>query len=73
MWRDGMSELAVRVEGLGKEYRLGGPRERYTTLRDQLNKLASAPLKALLGRRERSEQNPPFWALKDVSFEARGK
>jgi len=71
MWRDGMSELAVRVEGLGKEYRLGGPRERYTTLRDQLNKLASAPLKALLGRRERSEQNPPFWALKDVSFEVR--
>ena len=44
-----MSELAVRVEGLGKEYRLGGPRERYTTLRDQLNKLASAPFRALRG------------------------
>ena len=71
MWCDGMSELAVRVEGLGKEYRLGGPRERYTTLRDQLNKLASAPFRALRGRGERSEQNPPFWALKDVSFEVR--
>ena len=66
-----MSELAVRVEGLGKEYRLGGPRERYTTLRDRLNKLASAPFRALLGRGERSEQNPPFWALKDVSFEVK--
>ena len=66
-----MSELAVRVEGLGKEYRLGGPRERYSTLRDRLNKLASAPFKALRGRRERSEQNPPFWALKEVSFEVR--
>ena len=66
-----MSELAVRVEGLGKEYRLGGPRERYSTLRDRLNKLASAPFRALFGRSERSEQSPPFWALKDVSFEVR--
>jgi len=69
-----MSELAVRVEGLGKEYRLGGPRERYTTLREGVNKTASAALRALRGRGERSEQNPPFWALKDVSFEVpRGK
>ena len=66
-----MSELAVRVEGLSKEYRLGGPRERYSTLRDRLNKLASAPFRALRGRRERSEQNPPFWALKEVSFDVR--
>ena len=66
-----MSELAVRVEGLGKEYRLGAQRERYSTLRDQLNKLASAPLRALRGRGERSEQDPPFWALKDVSFEVK--
>jgi len=66
-----MSELAIRVEGLGKEYRLGGPRERYTTLRDRVNKLASAPFRALRGRGEHSEQNPWFWALKDVSFEVR--
>jgi lipopolysaccharide transport system ATP-binding protein len=64
-----MSELAVRVEGVGKEYRLGGTRERYTTLRDQVNKLATAPLRALRGRGRRPEQEPPFWALKDVSFE----
>jgi len=63
--------LAVRVEGLGKEYRLGAQRERYSTLRDRVNKLASAPFRALRGRGERSEQNPPFWALKDVSFEVR--
>jgi len=66
-----MSELAVRVEGLGKEYRLSGPRERYPTLRDRLNKLASAPFRALRGRGEPSEQSPPFWALKDVSFTVR--
>ena len=56
-----MSELAVRVEGLGKEYRLGAQRERYSTLRDQLSKLASAPLKAVFGRAEPPEQDPPFW------------
>ena len=71
MWRDEMSELAVRVEGLGKEYRLGAQRERYSTLRDQLHKLASAPLKALRGRGERSKQDERFWALKDVSFEVK--
>ena len=38
-----MSDVAIRVEGLGKQYRLGGPRERYPTLRDQVHKLASAP------------------------------
>jgi lipopolysaccharide transport system ATP-binding protein len=71
MWCDGMGELTVRVERVGKEYRLGGPRERYSTLRERINTLASAPFRALRGRGERSEQRPPFWALKDVSFEVR--
>ena len=63
-----MSDLAVRVEGLGKEYRLGGPREQFSTLRDRLDNWASAPFRAWCGRTTRPEQNPPFWALKDVSF-----
>ena len=62
-----MSELAVRVENLGKEYRLGGPRERYSTLRDQLQEWTS--LRGLLRRAKRAEHRPLFWALKDVSFE----
>ena len=48
-----------------------GQRERYTTLRDRLNKLASAPFRALRGRGERSKQDRLFWALKDVSFEVK--
>jgi lipopolysaccharide transport system ATP-binding protein len=64
-----MSELAVRVGGLGKQYRLGGHGERYSTLRDQLSKLASAPFRGFGRRAGYSEQNPAFWALKDVSFE----
>jgi homopolymeric O-antigen transport system ATP-binding protein len=66
-----MSELVIRVKNLGKEYQLGAHRERYSTLRDQLNKLASAPFRVLRRRGEPSEQTPPFWALKDVSFGVR--
>lgn len=62
-----MNDVAIRVEGLGKQYRLGGPRERYSTLQDQIRKWTS--LRALLRRSPRTGARPPFWALKDVSFE----
>jgi lipopolysaccharide transport system ATP-binding protein len=62
-----MNDVAIRVDGLGKQYQLGGPRERYSTLQDQIRKWTS--LRALLGRAARAEARPPFWALKDVSFE----
>jgi lipopolysaccharide transport system ATP-binding protein len=64
-----MGDLAIRVEGLGKQYRLGGPRERYLTLRDAVRRWATAPLRALLRRADRAKSRPAFWALKDVSFE----
>jgi lipopolysaccharide transport system ATP-binding protein len=62
-----MSDVVVRVEGLGKEYRLGG-RPAYTTLGEQLRNWS--PLRGLLGR-GRADAPPPFWALKDVSFEVK--
>jgi lipopolysaccharide transport system ATP-binding protein len=62
-----MGEAAIRVEGLGKQYRLGGPQEQYATLRGQIQKWTS--LRSLLRRRTRDEARPPFWALRGVSFE----
>ncbi|HZW29900.1 MAG TPA: ABC transporter ATP-binding protein, partial [Isosphaeraceae bacterium] len=62
-----MSDVAIRVEGLGKRYRLGGPRERYSTLRDQIRSWSSP--RGRLRRTDRDERRPPFWALKDVSFQ----
>ncbi len=56
-----MSDIAIRVEGLSKQYRIGGKQERYRTLRDTL---------AGLGRRKTSESET-FWALQDVSFEVK--
>src|ERR1700674_2833930 len=64
-----MGDVAIRVDGLGKKYRLGGPQERYTTMRDQIRKWTS--LRALLRRGKHPESRPSFWALKDVSFEVK--
>jgi lipopolysaccharide transport system ATP-binding protein len=69
-----MSDIAIRAEGLSKQYRLG-PRERYRTLRDSLSDALMAPFR----RFSRSFSNgddsgdypETFWALKDVSFEVR--
>lgn len=65
---------AIRVEGLGKRYRIGGPVERYKTFRD-----AMAQGAARLGKRIRglvggngagvAPKYETIWALKDVSFE----
>ena len=59
-----MSAFAVRVEGLGKRYRLGGRRDPYFTLRDALTRLVSSPFRPREAREE-------FWALRDVSFDVR--
>ena len=68
-----MSEFAIRIEGIGKKYRLG-ERDRYKTLRDALTRTVTAPFQALsrlasgqsLIQRSKPEE---FWALTDVCFE----
>lgn len=65
-----MSNVAIRVEGLHKQYRLGGAQQRYKTLRDSI---ANAALRPFRRWRNKDHQDPVdtslFWALKDVSFE----
>ena len=70
-----MSEIAIRVEGLGKQYRIGR-HERLTTLRDKLSDAMRWPVRAaqaLLQRNGNSRAVPAetIWALKDVSFEVK--
>jgi lipopolysaccharide transport system ATP-binding protein len=75
-----MSDIAIRVENLGKQYRIGALRQGagaygYQTLRDSISSAFSAPFRkarALVGRREFPESvQDRFWALKDLSFEVR--
>lgn len=80
-----MSDIAIRVERLGKRYRIGR-RERYTLLSERIGGLVSAALRALrfrgnghLPASEASLRQPDgetreadtIWALRDVSFEVK--
>ena len=55
-----MSDFAIRVDGLGKRYRLG-ERERYRTLRESWG--------SKFKNRNGLRQVDTFWALRDVAFE----
>lgn len=58
--------IAIRAEGLGKQYRIGEiGRARYETLRD---KIAHLP-RNLLGRQRVRRDPTVIWALENVSFE----
>jgi lipopolysaccharide transport system ATP-binding protein len=65
-----MSEIAIQVENLSKEYRISATQERYVTLRDRLAEAISWPLRRLLGKTPaKPPDTQPFWALRDVSFD----
>jgi lipopolysaccharide transport system ATP-binding protein len=67
-----MNDIAIRVEDLGKRYRIGTAPERYKTLRDTIVAGVNAPLQRL--RRgsaltATSRDASTIWALRNVSFE----
>ena len=73
-----MSDIAIRVDNLGKQYHIG-QRERYHSLRDSLARTLSAPARwlgsAFSSKHKTSHSDgqdaDTFWALKDVSFEVK--
>jgi lipopolysaccharide transport system ATP-binding protein len=68
-----MTDIAVSVLGLGKQYRLGGGAH-YHTLREAVTHLARTPWRWLGRARHGSARNDAdntIWALRDVSFEVR--
>lgn len=65
-----MSDLAIRIEGLGKRYRIGAPAMNYRTLRDSFASLFKSP-SAWFGKLSVNGNLNSIWALRDVSFEVR--
>jgi lipopolysaccharide transport system ATP-binding protein len=76
-----MSDIAIKVEGLGKLYKIGRLQKRHDTLRDRI---ADTRLFNLFKRRNghflthhsslithHSDSSDTIWALKDVSFEVK--
>ena len=67
-----MSDTVVRVEHLGKKYKLMHQTQAgYTTLREQLTQTAKKVSRSMLtlDRQNPTPTEEEFWALKDVSFE----
>src|ERR1017187_5480652 len=69
-----MSETAIRVENIGKLYRLGAS-EQHSTLRDSIVHTLGAPRRAWNrlsgGKPMRSPEEEWLWALRNVSFEVK--
>jgi lipopolysaccharide transport system ATP-binding protein len=67
-----MSDTAIRVENLGKQYHIGGLQARYKTIREALTEAVQAPfrrLSSVVRGQSSVVSNEIIWALKDVSFE----
>jgi lipopolysaccharide transport system ATP-binding protein len=64
-----MSEIVVKVENLGKRYKIGATVDRSPTLRDAIVKAAQWPARLLRGEARPDKQI--IWAMRGVSFEVR--
>jgi lipopolysaccharide transport system ATP-binding protein len=63
------SDLALHVQSLGKQYRIGAARPQYGTLRDRIVGAASGLASRLAGQTAIDGPTSTIWALKDVSFD----
>jgi lipopolysaccharide transport system ATP-binding protein len=69
-----MSDIAIRVEDLGKQYHIGGPQKTYHRLGDQVADILMSPFrragKLLRGQATgAAELDETIWALKNISLE----
>jgi len=62
-----MTDYALKVENLGKRYRIGGAVVKYRTLRESMGEAVKRPFKNSAEKELAGE----FWALRNVSFEVK--
>ena len=73
-----MNDIAIRIDSLSKQYRIGGARrEYYKTLRDTLADVAAAPARRVRAAFNRtkteteSAEDNRFWALRDINLQVK--
>src|SRR5487761_2295769 len=76
-----MSDIAIRVENLGKQYHIGelqheSGQRAYKSIRESIARTASAPFRSIRALTKRDgtgekSQDRIIWALRDVSFEVK--
>ena len=66
-----MSQYAIQVERLGKEYIIGGAEQRHESFREMLSGALAAPLRKLRKLGGTASEEERFWALKNLSFEVK--
>lgn len=64
-----MSDPAIIVDGISKQYRIGLREKRHQSFREAIGDLVAAPFRRFQKLREKTNGEDTFWALKDVSFE----
>lgn len=68
-------DVVIKLEGLGKRYRIGSRQPHYQTLRETFVDLLAAPYRRigtiLAGAKTEAEEQAVIWALKGVSFDVR--
>ena len=64
-----MSEPVIKIEGLGKKYRLGQRGASYATLRDSLSGLFSSLTAKSRNLRAAAQPSAELWALKDIDLQ----
>jgi lipopolysaccharide transport system ATP-binding protein len=61
-----MNDTAIRVENLGKMYKIGGPQNQYRTLRETISESVGAIVRHL---RTGTQAKETIWALRNLDFE----
>jgi lipopolysaccharide transport system ATP-binding protein len=64
-----LEPVAVRIEGVGKRYKIGALHPGYATLREVIGGALAAPFRRLRG--DDSHRRETIWALRDVNMEVR--
>lgn len=64
-----MTNYAIQVQGLGKEYIIGGAEQRHDTFREMLTGALISPIRKLRKLRGDAQAEERFWALEDIDFE----